>query len=188
MYEDTGGQNTTAALLRGAQDGDGRARAALVHRMEPLLRRFAHARLPPDLRRHEDTGDLVQRTWLRVLERLPQIRPDAPGAFFAYLRTALVNGLRESLRRDGAAPVTAGAEWVERIPVESGLALEDCVEYERSLDRLDPGARALVLMRFEFGMSFSEIGAELDAAPDAVRMRLRRALLRMAGDASHDDI
>jgi DNA-directed RNA polymerase specialized sigma24 family protein len=38
-------------------------------------------------------------------------------------------------------------------------------------------------MRFEFGMSFVEIAEELGESSDGVRMKLNRALARMAGAA-----
>jgi DNA-directed RNA polymerase specialized sigma24 family protein len=40
-----------------------------------------------------------------------------------------------------------------------------------------------VLMRFEFGMSFVEIAEELGESSDGVRMKLNRAIARMAGAA-----
>jgi RNA polymerase sigma-70 factor (ECF subfamily) len=178
----TGGQNTTAALLVRVQAGDARARAALVARMEPLLRRFARARVPPALRHQEDTGDLIQRTWLRVLEKLPTISPREPGAFFAYLRSVLINALREALRRDDRSPFAAGVDIDAVAAVhDTQVSVDDWLEYERSLERLDPPTRALVLMRYEFGMSFGEIGAEIGERADTVRMRLNRAMERLAG-------
>jgi RNA polymerase sigma factor (sigma-70 family) len=181
MGSDEDALNTTAALLRRANLGDARARADLVARVEPLLRRFAHARLPPHARRAEDTGDLLQRTWLRTIEILPSIQPREPGAFFAYLRTALINALRESLRRDARSPLQPGDVEESLAPAATGLPLEDWIEYERSLAQLGDAERALVLMRFEFGMSFVEIGTELGEKPDTVRIRLARTLARLAG-------
>jgi RNA polymerase sigma factor (sigma-70 family) len=186
MASDTETLNTTAALLRRAHHGDARARADLVARVEPLLRRFAQARLPQHLRRSEDTGDLLQRTWLRTLEILPSIEPREPGAFFAYLRTALVNALRESLRRDARSPLEA-REIDESLPFATdALPVEDWIEYEHSLARLSDAERGLVVMRFEFGMSFVEIGDELGEKADTVRVRLARTLARLAG-GSRDD-
>lgn len=186
MAADTGSLNTTAALLRRAHGGDAAARADLVARVEPLLRRFAHARLPSHLRRSEDTGDLLQRTWLRTIEVLPSIEPREPGAFFAYLRTALVNALRESLRRDARSPLEAGDADASLPLATDALPVEDWIEYEHSLARLPEAERALVVMRFEFGMSFVEIGEELGEKPDTVRVRLARSLARLAG-ATRDD-
>ena len=62
MADSTVGQHTTAFLLDRIRGGDARAREALVARIEPLLRRFAHGRMPQLLRHQQDTADLVQVT------------------------------------------------------------------------------------------------------------------------------
>lgn len=189
MGESTATQHTTAALLGRIRGGDERARADLVARVEPLLRRFAHGRVPQLLRHQEDTADLVQLTWLKALDKLDQIEPREPGAFFAYLRTVLINALRESLRRHGRSPVVAGGDVeavVESVLPAANVDPDDWLAYEQSLAALAPEHRGLVLMRFEFGMSFAEIAQELGESADGVRMKLNRAIARMAGAASDD--
>lgn len=181
--ESTAHQHTTAWLLDRARGGDRRARQQLVARVEPLLRRFAHGRIPQLLRHKEDTGDLVQLTWLRVLDKLDGIDAREPGAFFAYLRAVLINALRESLRREAIAPVAAGsdlAEKAEAVVPAAEVDPTDWLAYEQALARLEPQHRGLVLMRFEFGMSFGEIAAEVGESADGVRMKLNRAIARMA--------
>lgn len=176
--------HTTAILLQRIRLGDDTARAALVARIEPLLRRFARGRVPQRLRHQQDTGDLLQSTWLRVLDRLDVIRSEAPGDFFAYLRGVLINALREALRREGRSPVqapsgTADAADAAVLPAQD-VDLDDWLAYEQLLQSLEREHRALVLMRFEFGMSFVEIAEELGESVDGVRMKLNRAIARMA--------
>ena len=137
-------QHTTQFLLLRSRAGDSGARAALVARIEPLLRRFAHGRLPQMLRHEQDTSDLVQLTWLKVLNKLDSIDLQEPGDFFSYLRTVLLNALREALRKHG---------------------------------------RSQVVMRFEFGMSFAEIADEFGESADTMRMRVNRAIARIAAVA-----
>ena len=175
--------HTTQLLLHRIRAGDGPARAALVAHVEPLLRRFAHGRVPQLLRHDQDTADLVQITWLKVLDKLDTIVLTAPGDFFSYLRTVLLNALREALRRHGRAPVDAhvDAETVA-VPAQN-VALDDWLAYEQALASLPPEQRVLVLMRFEFGMSFAEIAAEFGETADAMRMRVNRAIARIAGGA-----
>ena len=187
MSESTAANHTTGLLLHRIRGGDATARALLVARVEPLLRRFARGRVPQLLRHQQDTGDLVQLTWLRVLDRLIDIRSDNAGDFFAYLRTVLINALRESLRRQGCSPVHGpGGEHdaadTAVLPAAE-VTLDDWLTYEQSLATLDSSHRALVLMRFEFGMSFVEIGDELGESADGVRMKVNRAIARMAGAA-----
>jgi RNA polymerase sigma factor (sigma-70 family) len=183
MTEATHEQHTTAWLLDRVKVGDTQARSALVERVEPLLRRFARGRLPGRLRSQEDTADLVQLTWLKVLDKLETIDAGEPGAFFAYLRTVLINALRESLRRNARSPIDQG-----RDPdlVASNVDIDDWLVWEQSLAILSPEHRGLVLMRFEFGMSFAEIASELGESSDGVRMKINRAIARMAG-AAHAD-
>lgn len=181
--ESTAHQHTTAWLLDRARGGDRQARQQLVVRVEPLLRRFAHGRIPQLLRHKEDTADLVQLTWLKVLDKLDGIDAREPGAFFAYLRAVLINALRESLRREAATPVAAGGELAERaeaVVPAAHVEMTDWLAYEQALARLAPEHRGLVLMRFEFGMSFGEIATEIGETPDGVRMKLNRAIARMA--------
>jgi RNA polymerase sigma-70 factor (ECF subfamily) len=176
-------QHTTAWLLDRARGGDRNARSALVARVEPLLRRFAHGRIPQLLRHREDTADLVQLTWTKVLDKLDAIDASEPGAFFAYLRAVLINALRESLRREAIAPVAAGGELADKaaaVVPAAHVDPTDWIAYEQSLAALAPEHRGIVLMRYEFGMSFAEIGAELGESPDGVRMKLNRAIARMA--------
>lgn len=172
--------HTTAWLLDRIKAGDKDARRDLVERIEPLLRRFARGRLPGRLRSQQDTADLIQLTWLKVLDRLDTIEAREPGALFAYLRTMLVNALREALRRDARSPIRQGLEL--ELAADDG-DLDDWLAWEQSLAVLSPEHRGLVLMRFEFGMSFVEMAAELGETSDGVRMKFNRALARMAGAA-----
>lgn len=181
--DSTAHQHTTAWLLDRARAGDRLARQQLVQRVEPLLRRFARGRIPQLLRHREDTADLVQLTWLKVLNKLDGIDAGEPGAFFAYLRAVLINALRESLRREAAAPVAAGGELADKaeaVVPAARVDITDWLAYEQALARLVPEHRGLVLMRFEFGMSFAEIAAETGETSDGVRMKLNRAIARMA--------
>ena len=179
----TQGQHTTAWLLDRIRVGDAQARTDLVARVEPLLRRFARGRLPGRLRSQENTADLIQLTWLKVLDKFDSIDAREPGAFFAYPRTVLINALRESLRRNARAPIESGHD-----PdlIASDVAAGDWLAWEQSLSSLSDEHRGLVLMRFEFGMSFVGIANELGESPDGVRMKLNRAIARMA-DAAHVD-
>jgi|JI10StandDraft_1071094.scaffolds.fasta_scaffold08750_7 RNA polymerase sigma-70 factor, ECF subfamily len=174
-------EHTTLHLLKRIRAGDGQARTDLVQRIEPLLERFARGRVPSLLRHEQDTADLLQSTWLRVLDKLEGIRVDAPGDFFSYLRTVLLNGLREALRRHHRSPIDAKAVDLDTGSMAAeNVAAEDWVAYEQALARLPQEQRVLLQMRFEFGMSFVEIAEEFDEKPDAIRMRVNRAVQSIA--------
>ncbi len=173
---------TTAWLIDRIRAGDHEAHAELIARIQPLLQRFAHGRVPQQLRPHEDTADLIQVTWLKVLEKPELIDAREPGAFFAYLRTVLVNALRESWRRQQRSPIKLDGDNDNVLTTIKANDVEpaDWLSWEQCLATLSHSHRGLVLMRFEFGMSFSEISTELGESTDGVRMKLNRAIARMA--------
>ena len=65
--------------------------------------------------------------------------------------------------------------------VEHLVGEERLRAYENALATLDRSDQELIVMRMEFGLSYQEIALELAATPDAVRMRVARALKTVAG-------
>src|SRR5215470_7721850 len=87
------------ALVRRAHDGDLAAQNELCARYLPRLQRWAHGRLPASARGALDTHDLVQDTFIQVLKRIGEFEPRHEGAFHGYLRQALLNRVRDEIRR-----------------------------------------------------------------------------------------
>jgi RNA polymerase sigma-70 factor (ECF subfamily) len=172
---------STATLLSLVRDGDRAARERLVARYLPLLRRWARGRLPQHARDLNDTHDLVQITLVSALEGIERFRPQREGAFLAYLRTALMNNIRQELRRvsrhgsgEPLDPERHGAGEA------SGLS-DDLLDYEAALPRLTPLRREAVILRLEFGMSFAEIAEALGRpTPEAAHKLVSRALVDLA--------
>ena len=177
----------TETLLKRWQGGDGCAREALVARYLPVLKRLAHNRLPPQARDLAATEDLVQLTVIKVLDRLDTFTPEGPGALLAYLRTALMNTLRDELRRCKRLPQRVDAEILDGrpasapTPIEQVLSEQALAAYESALATLKPVDRDLVSLRIEFGLDYAEI-ASLSGlrTANAARMRVSRALLQLA--------
>src|SRR3569833_2915133 len=90
---------TTLLLLQRAQGGDDAARERLAARYLPMLRSWAHGRLPASTRDLTDTDDLVQVTRFRVLNQIGRFEYGGAGSFLAYLRSTLLNLLRNEIRR-----------------------------------------------------------------------------------------
>lgn len=170
----------TTALLARVRDGDATAREHLLARYLPRLRRWAHGRLPFHARRFADTDDLVQITFVRTLNRLQDFEPQREGAFLAYLRTILLNAVREEIRRSARTPAALPLdEALSQVEREVGSTLLS--EYEAALARLGERDREAVILRVEFGYSHHEI-AEAIGSPsaNAARMSVTRALVRLA--------
>ena len=178
---------STADLLGAARAGDAAARERLFERCLPRLQQWAHRRLPAGARDIADTDDLVQVTLLRALKHVATFEARGEGAFLAYLRTILLNAVRDEIRRSGKRPHHAELDDTLPAPIAGELdrlvGREHLARYDEALDRLAPGSREAVILRLEYGMSFHEI-AEAMGKPteDAARMVVNRAMERLAGE------
>ena len=95
---------STFELLDRARAGDHDALDRLFARHLKPLQRWASGRLPTWARDLTDTDDLVQDTLLRTFKRMESFEPRRVGALQAYLRQAVLNRLRDELRRKGRQP------------------------------------------------------------------------------------
>lgn len=184
---------STAALLARYRSGEDAARDALIERYLPVLRRWAHGRLPAYARSTAETDDLVQVTLHRALRRLDDFEVRHEGAFIAYLRRIFLNSVRDEIRRYGRSPRAVEIEndlpSREPSPVESILGRQKLETYERALAELPETHRQAVILRVEFGMSFEEIARALERpSANAARMTVARALEKLAERLDeHDD-
>lgn len=183
---------TTADLLQRARLGDDEARNELFSRYLPSLRRWARGRLPRWTRDLRDTEDVVQETLLHTLKHIDAFQPRHEGALQAYLRQALVNRVRDEVRRVGRRGI--GEEIVEDAhaddgasPLEQAIGTEALARYEAALTRLRPEEREVIIARVELGQSYQQIAAgHGKASADAARMAVTRALVRLAEEMDVD--
>ena len=157
----------------------------LFARHIPLLRRWATGRLPHWARDLADTGDLVQATALDAFRSLNKFEVRGDGALQAYLRQALMNRLRNELRRVSRKPVPAvlesGVVDDAQSPLEAAINREQLEKYSAALDQLSAEEREAIISRLEFGLSYTELAALLGkSTPDAARKMVARALVKLA--------
>jgi RNA polymerase sigma factor (sigma-70 family) len=178
---------STADLLRRARAGDTDALNDLFRRHLPPLRRWARGRLPSWTRDLRDTEDLVQETIAQTLRRLDQFEPRHQGALQAYLRQALVNRVRDEVRRLNRYPAATALEESDRFadpsasPLEEAIGTEALERYEAAMQRLRPEEREVIIARVELQQSYAQIAAAHGkASADAARMAVTRALVRLA--------
>jgi RNA polymerase sigma factor (sigma-70 family) len=175
----------TVDVIRRIKSGDAGARGELLRRFLPLLRRWAHGRLPRHVRDLNDTDDLVQVTLVKALSRLDDFDSGGPGAFLAYLRMALLNHVRDEIRRHRRRPEHAEID-AELSDGDAPALIDQLVgsdrvrAYEQALARLPKRQQGLIVMRVEFGMSYPEIAAEVGGTPDAVRIMVARAMVQLS--------
>ena len=177
--------HSSLTLLERARAGDRAALESLVARHLPRLQRWASGRLPRWARDMADTQDLVQETLFQTFKRIERFEPRGEGALLAYLRQAILNRVREELRRAKRRPprsaLDSEAEDNARSPLEEAIGQEALERYERALAMLRREDRELVVARIELGYTNQEI-AELFDKPsaNAARMAAERAIVRLA--------
>lgn len=181
--ETDGGTDSTAELLRAAQDGDEQAWGRLVDRHSALLwsvcRSFRLGTAAAE--------DVIQTVWLRLLERGHAIRE--PGAVTAWLMTT---ARRECLAAVRAGRRTAGGEVMpelvdHRTPERTTLRTErDRLLWQASLRLPERDRQLLVLLAR--GLRYDEIAAALAMPPGSVGPTRIRALRKLRAELAQAEV
>jgi RNA polymerase sigma-70 factor (ECF subfamily) len=172
-------------LLRRAQAGESRALDDLFRRYLPRLHRWARRRVPPWARNGMDTEDFVQDTVLHAFGHVGGFEPRRDGALIGYLRRALVNRIRDQFRsaarHPAASPLDEQHPDGSDSPLDMTIGREERERYERGLARLRPADRHAIVARLDLGYSYEQLALVLEKpTPEAARLAVRRALLRLA--------
>ena len=172
-------------LVRRARTGDTSAENELCVRYLPRLQRWAHGRLPAWARGALDTHDLVQDTFIQVLKRIGDFEPRHEGAFHGYLRQALINRVRDEIRRATRhappEPLNPGKAGSDPSPLEEAIGSETLERYESALQRLRPTDREAIMLRIELNYPYADIATALGKPSiAAAQMAVSRALVRLA--------
>jgi RNA polymerase sigma-70 factor (ECF subfamily) len=182
--------SNSLSLLERARGGDATALNDLLARYLPRLERWASGRLPGWARDLCDTHDLVQETLIRAFKGLDRFEARGEGAIGAYLRQAVLNRLRDEIRRvkrqpergelpDGAAPTAS--------PLEEAVGRETLGRYERALARLRDADREAVVASVEMHYTPEELAQVLGKpTANAARVAVVRALQRLADEMRRD--
>lgn len=183
------GLESTLDLVQRAKTGDRAALDRLFTRCLPALRRWASGRLPRWTRDLMDTDDLVQETVVRAVNRLDHFEPRHEGALQAYLRQAVMNRIRDEIRRSARGPITTELDDNQQdrtaSPLDEAIGKEAVERYEAALARLRPEERAAIVTRVEMDAGYDEVAEALGKpSPDAARMAVSRALVRLAEEMS----
>jgi RNA polymerase sigma-70 factor (ECF subfamily) len=172
-------------LLKRVQRGDADALDRLLKRYTPALRRWARGRLPHWAREISDTEDLVQDTLIQAMKHLDTFHPERTGALQAYLRQALMNRIRDEMRRANRRPQQT--ELPDDVvahsasPLEAAIGTETLETYERALSELRAEDREAIIARIELGQSYEEVAAILGKpTANAARVAVHRAVVRLA--------
>lgn len=171
-------EQTSAGLIRAARAGD---RAAFGRLVEPWLAPALGGAIVMT-RSHADGADAVQDALLAAWQGIETLRDAA--AFPVWFRTLVVrSSLRIARRRGSLVPLeVADAEG----PEDNGLDVSvDRLQLGRAFDSLEADDRALLTLRYLWGLSVADTAAALHTQPGTVKSRTHAAIgrLRAAFDA-----
>lgn len=179
----------TSDLLSRVRRGDEAARDDLFRRFRVPLERFLHGRLPSAARGVMDTQDIC----VKVFRSLDRFEHRGIGSFWAYLRQAAMNTIRDLPKTPGKLSNADALPEASRYhpaqegpsPDRSALQQEDLAQFERAIATLPERQRHAVLMRLELDLDYKWIAAECGfPSPDAARMSVSRGLELVAKEMS----
>jgi RNA polymerase sigma-70 factor (ECF subfamily) len=122
---------------------------------------------------------------VQVVRRIDTFEARHDGAFQVYLRQALLNRIRDEIRRaqrhPAADPLDTGKSAETPSPLEEAIGAEALQRYESALQCLKVDDRDVIILRVELGLSHAEI-ADAIGKPSvaAAHMAVSRALVRLA--------
>ena len=182
---------TSLELVLRASAGDQAAYTQLYERYKPRLQRWAHNRLPHGSRGALQTEDLVEDTLTQVFQHLTTFNPRHEGAFQGYVRTTLLNRIRDVARRHKRrgepSPLDSEIVALEPSPLDEAIGSETLARYDAALDRLRPEDKELIIARIEMGLPYAEIQIMFEKpSVAAVHMAVSRALIKLAEEMAHE--
>ena len=126
----------------------------------------------------EEREDLAQDVFVTLHRALPKFRGDA--ALGTWIQRIAINTAYDHLRRQGRRPATPVDDrffdelCAPAASVETRAAMrEELARVFACLARIKPKKRIALLLRVVDGLSFEEIGALVDATPEAVAKRVQ---------------
>ncbi|MGA7158332.1 MAG: RNA polymerase sigma factor [Acidobacteriaceae bacterium] len=178
-------------IARGLRDRDVELLQTLVEAYQDRLVRY----LTYVLGRRDGVDDLVQETWLRVMERGRSY--DGRSRFEPWLFTVARNRAVDFLRRrrevsldaeEGEVGGGVMAVSAEASPFVMAARTEDAARLAGALQGLQPMYREALVLRFVEEMSLQEIGAVMGAPVATVAARIYRGLaaLRRRMEEKHE--
>lgn len=182
---------SSIALVLRAREGDDAALEQLCARYLPRLSRWAHGRLPGWARGTLETQDLAQEALVQAVRHLKTFEPRHEGAFQAYLRQALLNRIRDEIRRvkrhGPADSLDSRRPTLDPSPLEEAIGQETLERYEAALQRLRPEDREAIVARIELGYDYPDVAAALGKpSVAAAQMAVSRALVKLAKEMAHE--
>ncbi len=184
-------QQDADQLIESARAGSADALNELFGLYRAQLRYEAGIRLEGALGAKLDGSDAAQAVLLRATERFDQFRGESGGEFAAWLRSILMNHLRDENRRYLGDTRSIerevrlqDLEWFDKECADLLVETDDdeisrremSLKVAKALEALPQKTRDLLVWRTFEHLEWSEVAKRLRTTPDAARMRWSRGL------------
>ncbi len=177
-------RSSDAETIARAIDGDEAAQRALYEAHHAAAFRLAYLLLGDAF----DAEEVVQDAFVYLFRNLR--RYDAGrGSFWAWLRVALVSRCRNKRRRRRLPLVSLEVlDGAGQVPVDPAPASDpaDVLEMRGvrravwdALQRVSPGARDALILRYYEGLSYAEMAVALGCSNDAARARVAHGKVQL---------
>jgi RNA polymerase sigma-70 factor (ECF subfamily) len=167
--------------IAAARRGDRNAFSRLVQAYQIPVYNLAYRMLG----NAQEAEDASQEAFLRAYKRLNTYQPDKK--FSNWILSITSHYCIDLLRRRRFQwlsveddPAVAWLSSDEEQPDDAALRRERSEEVRALLDRMEPGYRAPLVLRYWHDLSYKEIAEILELTEPAVKTRLHRARLQMA--------
>jgi len=185
------------ALVERLRSGDEEAAQALFVKYEEAVRRIIRVRLTdPALRRQMDSVDVCQSVMADFFVRaaLGEFELKSPeqliGLLATMARNRLINHVKKQRAKRRDVHRLEGCDVADVQPAAAQASPSQIVAGRELLDvfraKLTPEERQLAERRSR-GEAWAEIAQDLGGKPDALRIKLSRAVERVAGELGLDD-
>ena len=163
-------------LIARAQAGDSSAQEALVRQSSPMVFRL----ISRFFRSREDVEDLAQNVFLKMFDRLDQVRPEEnfPGWLSRVTVNTCYDELRKTRRRKIALETYGPLELRE--PIVAPAEPELFGKARLALESLDPKLRIPFVLKEVEEMTVEEIARNMGITQTNVKVRLFRARKKLA--------
>lgn len=193
MHEGPIDPSLLSALIPRTRDGDREARDELLSQLRDYLLQIANEHLDAKLRQKNAGSDIVQVSFVRIVESFEHFHGTNSHQLLAWIRQIVINETRTARRRFKTGkrnygreePLDAGdagvhGQLVDKNPTPSSSAMraERLAQFHAALSELPPDQATIIKLRSLDRLSFSDAGKQMNRSAEAASQLWYRAIVR----------
>ena len=179
--------NSVSILIPRSKNGDNEARQQLLIQIQGYIETIANQKMDGSLKQKVGASDIVQLSFLRVIENFEKFRGGTAAEFHSWLKTIVTNEINNTRRTFHAQKrdVTREKNVANHSPSDANLTpSSEAIRSERVelfhsiLSQLSDEHAEVIRLRNIEQLPFTQIGETMDRSEDAVAKLWQRAMLK----------